>query len=153
MLSPGDSAPDFTLPDLQGNNRSLKDFTTSKPALVTLFKIGCPVCQMALPYLERLAKSDNIELIAISQDDAEGTEEFRAAYGVTFSTLLDDQRSYPVSNAFGITHVPSMFLIEPGGQIALSVSGFSKKDLEAVASLAGTPIFQPGENVPAWKAG
>src|SRR3954451_9270622 len=148
MLSPGDAAPDFTLLDVQGNKRSLKDFTATKPALVALFKISCPVCQMALPYLERLAKSDNLEVVAISQDDVEGTEEFRAAYGITFPTLLDDERSYAVSNAFGITHVPSMFLIEPGGEISMSVSGFSKKDLEAVGRMAETPVFRAGENVP-----
>lgn len=153
MLSAGDAAPDFTLPDLQGNQRSLKEFTENKPALIVLYKMSCPVCQKTLPFLERLAQSDNLELVAISQDDAEGAEEFRAAFGITFATLLDDQRSYPVSNAFGITHVPSMFLVEPGGQIAMAVAGFSKKDLESVAAIAGTPIFLPGENVPAWKAG
>jgi len=154
MLGVGDQAPDFTLEDIHGVKRSLKDFTSTKAVLLTLYKISCPVCQLTLPYLERLAHTDNLELITISQDDAEATQEFRKAYGLTLTTLLDDgHRGYAVSNAFGITHVPSMFLVEPGGRISMAVAGFSKRDMEAVANLAGTGIFRPGENVPEWKSG
>jgi peroxiredoxin len=116
--------------------------------------MSCPVCQFTLPFLERISKSDNIETVAISQDDLEATEEFRAASGITLTTLLDEARTgYPVSNAFGITHVPSMFLVEPGGNISMAVSGFSKRDLEAVGDLAGVQPFRDGEKVPDWKSG
>jgi peroxiredoxin len=133
---------------------SLKEITATKAALVTLFKISCPICQLTLPFLERMAKTDNFEMIGISQDDAEATQQFRERYGLTFTTLLDeDHAGYPVSNAFGITHVPSMFLVEPDGQISMAVSGFSKKDIEAVGKLAGIDPFHPGEKVPDWKPG
>jgi hypothetical protein len=73
---------------------------------------------------------------------------------VTFPTLLDQAKeSYPASNAFGITNVPTMFLVEPDGHIASAFSGFSKRDLEALGQRAGVPAFRPDENVPEWKAG
>ncbi len=143
MLGVGTDAPD-----------ELKVYAASKPALFMLFKISCPVCQMAAPVVQRLSASSKIEVIGISQDDEEGTEEFREAFGVTFPTLLDDaDRDYRLSNALGITHVPAMFLVEPGGRIAMAVAGFSKRDLEAVGRLAEVPPFREGEKVPEWKSG
>jgi peroxiredoxin len=154
MLGTGDSAPDFQLEDTFGKQRSLKDYLTTKPALLAFFKSNCPVCQLTFPFLERLSKSDNMELIAISQDNLATTEEFRSEFGITFTTVLDvAERGYAVSNAFDIGYVPSLFLVEPDQQISLSVSGFSKKDLETLGRMAGVEVFQPAESVPEFKAG
>ena len=154
MLGVGDTAPDFHLKDVQGQEKALPDLIAAKPALIAFFKISCPVCQYTLPFLERLAKSDNIDVMGISQDDRESTEEFRRELGITFPTLLDEsRRGYPASNGFGITHVPSLFLVEPGGGISLSGEGFSRRDLEAVGRIAGLEPFQPGEKIPDFKAG
>jgi hypothetical protein len=69
-------------------------------------------------------------------------------------TLLDrEEAGYPASNRFGITHVPSLFLVEPDGVISLASDGFVKKDLETIGKRAGVKPFGPDENVPEWKAG
>ncbi len=154
MLAVGDTVAPFQLQDIHGREKTLESFIATKPALITLFKVSCPVCQMTLPYLERISKSDTLEVIAISQDDLDATQAFRERFGVTFTTLLDESRKgYPVSNAFGITSVPSLFLVEPGGAIAMAGEGFSKRELESVGKLAGVEPFKPGENVPELKAG
>lgn len=154
MLRVGDQAPEFQLEDMLGTQQSLKDLTATKPVLLAFFKISCPVCQFTLPFLERLSKSDNVEFIAISQDDPAATEEFRKAFGVTFTTLLDPKkRGYPASNGFEISHVPSLFLVAPGGQIEMAVEGFSRHDLESLGNLAGLEPFRPDEKVPEWKSG
>jgi peroxiredoxin len=153
MLAAGDRAPAFSLLDLSGARYSLAELLRHGPALVTLYKVGCPVCQLTLPYLERISHG-GIQSVAISQDDAAATARFISAFGVSMLTLLDTYESgYTVSNAFGITHVPSLFLVETDGVISLAGSGFRKTELEALAARAGTPIFRPDENVPAWKAG
>ncbi len=54
---------------------------------------------------------------AISQDDRRNTEAFLNEYGVTFPTLLDDPNGYAVSNAYGLTNVPTVFLIGQDGEI------------------------------------
>lgn len=154
MLGVGDTIPDFQLQDVNGRAKSLADLTSLKPALFALFKVSCPVCQFTFPFLERLSKSDNVEVVAISQDDLSSTERFRERFGVTFTTLLDEEsKGYPVSNAFAVTSVPSLFLVEPGGAIGLAGEGFSKRDLEAVGRLVGIEPFEPGEKVPELKAG
>jgi peroxiredoxin len=154
MLSPGQSAPEFTLKDLAGQPASLSQITASKPALITFLKISCPVCQLALPFIDRMSKSARLEMVAVSQDGPEATQEFNEAFGVTFRTVLDEAgQGYPVSNAFGITHVPSMFVVEPGGAITMAVAGFSRQDLEAIGKRAGVSPFREGDEVPDWKPG
>lgn len=151
MLRVGARAPEFQLPDLDGAQQTLGGILETGPALVTFFKVSCPVCQYTFPFLERLhqgAKSGAVQIVAISQDKAGATQEFCREYGVTFTTLLDDPASYPVSNAFAIANVPSLFLIEADGAVSLSEAGFSRRVLEAVGQRAGVVPFRPGESVP-----
>jgi peroxiredoxin len=99
--------------------------------------------------LQRIANS-GLQIVAISQDDASPTTGFANAFGIRMLTLLDTPKSgYPVSNDFGITNVPSLFMIETDGAISYAGSGFQKTELEALSARAGSPIFRPDEDVPA----
>lgn len=154
MLNAGDQAPAFRLTDVQGREKTLQDFIGAKPALLALFKVSCPVCRFTFPFLERLSKSDNLEVVAISQDSLNDTEAFRRELGITFTTLLDERKKgFPASNAFGISHVPSLFLVDTAGEISIAESGFSKRDLEAIGRIAGVEPFRPAEKIPEFKAG
>lgn len=153
MIPTGESAPDFTLPGLDGKPVSLTALLRDGPALLVFFKASCPVCQLTLPFLNRLLDSA-VSVTAISQDDAITTQRFRAHFGVTVPALLDDEDSgYPVSNVYRITNVPSLFLVEPDGGISLAVNGFSKADLLTIAARAKVELFRPDEQVPEWRPG
>ena len=153
MLKAGMKAPAFTLDDAAGGKRSLAEILARGPALIALYKISCPVCQLTMPFLDRIAKG-SLQVIGISQDDDRATEKFRKAYAPDLPTLLDrDREDYPASNAFGISHVPSMFLIERDGTISKSWEGFVKRDMESLGERAGVAPFRPDEKVPEWKAG
>ena len=153
-LESGSRAPSFKLKSIDGVTQSLEEILAKGPVLLAFFKISCPVCQLALPYLERLAASPSLQVVAISQDDAAATSGFRQRFGITFPALLDQSKEgYPASNAYGITTVPSLFLVEKDGGIASSSTGFSKRDLESLGDRAGIQTFRPEENVPEWKAG
>ncbi len=156
MLEAGARAPVFDLADLGGTRQTLAGILARGPALVAFFKVSCPVCQYTLPFLERLhqgGKPGALQMIAISQDKAGATEQFNRDYGITFTTLLDDTDRYPVSNAFAITNVPSLFLIETDGSISASESGFSKRILETAGARAGASAFKRGESVPESRPG
>jgi peroxiredoxin len=154
LAGSGAQAPAFQLAGLDGAQHSLAEILKKGPALLAFYKISCPVCQLTAPYLERLAASESIQVIGISQDDDSSTRGFNQRFGVTFPTLVDpSKQDYPASNAYGITSVPSLFLLEQDGTISKSFSGFSKRDLEALGERAGVPPFGPGDNVPEWKAG
>ncbi|SRR5579871_699617 len=150
----GAAAPSFKLKVLEGDALTLQEILARGPALLAFYKVSCPVCQLTFPYLERLGVSSKIQVIGISQDDESSTRAFNQRYGVTFPTLLDScKEGYPASNAFGITSVPALFLVEPGGEVSRAVAGFSKRDMESLGERAGVKTFRPEDNVPEWKAG
>src|ERR1700683_3843074 len=111
-LPTGTKAPDFSLPALDGGQFSLQDALRAGPVLVAFFKVSCPTCQYAFPYLERIHRAHrdgNISMVGISQNNRADTTAFLKQYGVTFRVLVDDPNGYAVSNAYGLTNVPTLF--------------------------------------------
>ena len=99
-------------------------------------------------------KPGRLPVYGISQNNPRDTRDFAKRYGITFPMLLDlESTGFPVSNAYGITSVPTMFLIEPDGSIAQIIHGWHKQDMAALGATSGVSVFRPGENVPEWKAG
>src|SRR5882757_2249792 len=162
-LDHGQAAPAFSLKDLDGKTYSLPALLEKGPVVAAFFKISCPVCQFTFPFLERLYKrygSDTVTFLGISQDDARSTTRFAKEYGVTFPIVIDDESGYVVSNAYGLTNVPTIFLIDTDATVKVSSMGFDKKDLEAIGAnlaerekIALAPLFGPDEVVPANKPG
>ena len=96
----------------------------------------------------------------ISQNDKKDTAAFDIEFGITFPLLLDDTRTYPVSNAYGLTTVPTIFWIEPDGEIEISSVGWVRSDFERINQRmaertqgAQMAIFRPGEEVRDFRAG
>jgi peroxiredoxin len=154
LLDAGSPVPDVGLKLLSGGKVTLREIAVRGPALLAFFKISCPVCQLTFPFLERLHAAGTLAVYGISQNDARDTREFNEDFGITFPALLDDQDSgFPASNAFGISSVPTLFLVERDGAISHVIEGWRKKEMEFLAAKAGVPVFRQGDNVPEWKAG
>src|SRR6266581_9809368 len=158
----GNTAPGFSLKALDNKEYSLNTLLERGPVVAAFFKISCPVCQFTFPFLERLYKrygDDRATFLGISQEDARATKDFAREYAVNFPLVLDEN-SYPVSNAYGLTNVPTIFLIDTDGTVTVSSMGFDKKDLETIAAelaqrrkISLAPLFRPDEVVPANKPG
>src|SRR5260221_2658766 len=113
----GNLAPGFSLKALDNKEYSLSTLMKRGPVVAAFSKISCPVCQFTFPFLERLHKrygGDGAAFLGISQDDARDTRDFVKEFGVTFPMLLDDD-GYIISNAYGLTSVPTIFLIDTEG--------------------------------------
>ena len=160
----GTIAPNFALRSLDKKEFLLSAALQKGPALLAFFKIGCPVCQFTFPFLERLFqryKGPGLSIVGISQNGPEKTLKFNHEYGVTFPVLLDEEsKGYLVSNAYGLTNVPTILLLDTDGSALVSSTGFVKADLESIAAriaervkLAKAPLFLPSESVPANKPG
>src|SRR5205085_2305682 len=120
---------------------SLNIARKATPVLLAFFKVGCPTCQYAFPYLERISKAyskDKLSVVGISQDTRENTLEFMNKFGITFPVLLDDTKKYPASNAYGLNHVPSIFLVSTLGKIELTTVGWVKEEIEKLNRQAAT---------------
>ena len=162
-LATGKKAPDFSLKTLGGKQFSLSEALGRGPVLLAFFKISCPVCQYAFPFLERLYKAykqKGYTLAGVSQNDAKETAAFNKEFGVTFPVLLDDTRTYPVSNAYGLTNVPTLFWIASESEIEISSVGWLKADFEeinrrmaSVGNFSVVPVFKPDEEVADFRAG
>lgn len=155
-------APDFALPTMDGTEFSLRASLNDGPVILAFFKISCPVCQYAFPYLERMhqaLKERGVKIVGVSQDDRRHTAEFTRAFGITFPIVLDDTDRYDVSNAYGLTNVPTVFDIDEEGVIQTTSVGWSRADLEAIyrrhadGSELANPLFKPAEKIADFKGG
>jgi len=159
-LAEGTKSPLLTLKATDGIGYSLADALQQNPLVVlAFFKVSCPVCQLAFPFLERLHRSyPSLPIWGISQDDSDATDAFARMFGVTFPMLLDTDLSSTVN--YGLTNVPTFFVISKNQIIAQTSVGFSKADLEKLnTTLANTsartevPLFTAADQVPAMKPG
>ena len=161
-LKAGAKAPEFTLTGIDGTSRSLSH-GDGEPTLLTFFKNTCPTCLLTFPFLQRLHErvaGAPLRFWGISQDSVAETCVFGEEFGLTFPLLPDDP-GYPVSNAYGLANVPTLFLVDAGGTIALTTVGFSRADLEALATefrrrfrIPGvTPLFVEADNAPVMRPG
>ena len=129
-LSPGDPAPDFTLPDADGKPVSLSDFRGRSVVLYCYPAAGTPGCtKQACDFRDDLAalEATGFAVVGISPDKPAKLAKFRDAEGLTFPLLSDENRA--VLTAYGahgekqvygrtVTGViRSTFVIDPDGRI------------------------------------
>lgn len=155
-LTVGKAAPEVSLPDMRGKQFSLRDALKHGPVVLAFFKVTCPVCQYAMPFLERIhrAHQGKAQIVAVSQHPKKETQLFLREYKITMPVLLDDPEHYPASNAYRLTNVPTVFLIAPGGEIEVSSVGWDRKDIEKINrrvaeqfSLPVPALFHRGEDI------
>jgi peroxiredoxin len=161
-INPGNKAPSFSLKGLDGKDYSLDLLLKKGPVVAAFFKVSCPVCQFTFPFLERIQKryaGDNVTILGISQDDAKATQKFASEFSPTLPIALD-AKGYLTSNAYGLTSVPTIFLIDTDRSVKVTCMGFEKRGLEDIAAalaerrkIAATSLFLPSESVPAHKPG
>jgi peroxiredoxin len=160
-LAAGKKAPAFKLKDLEGRSHS-PDLRDRDLALLVFYHRECPVCQFSAPFIARIAdtiKSPQIKIWGISQDPEDESEVFANEKGLRMPILVDEP-PYPVSNAYEITNVPTLFVIDGKHTIIKNCVGFSKADFSEIARMladrAGVEppdLFTGRSDVPALKPG
>ncbi|MCW4352124.1 thioredoxin-dependent thiol peroxidase [Hoyosella sp. YIM 151337] len=129
-LSPGDAAPDFTLPNADGNPVSLGDYRGRKVIVYFYPAAGTPGCtKQACDFRESLSElnSAGIDVIGISPDKPEKLAKFRDAESLSFPLLSDPAKSTLAAwGAFGEKKlygktvqgvIRSTFLVDENGKI------------------------------------
>ena len=164
-IAAGQAAPPFSLGSTDGKTRSLREGLAQGPVLTAFFKVSCPVCQYAFPFLERMyrqlrsAGAKEPQIWGIVQDDAGHGKSFSKEFGITFP-ILTDEEPFELSSEYGLNFVPSIFLITPNGKVEIASDGFTRVDLVAMQKSLAThysvnppALFQPSDRVPEFKPG
>ena len=110
MLQAGVKAPDFTLQDQSGRERSLRDFLGRRVILYFYSKdmtAGCTkqACGFAELYPQFAEK--NAEVIGVSRDTAASHKRFAEKYGLPFVLLADPDRQ--VIGAYDVWKEKTMY--------------------------------------------
>ena len=95
LLNIGDKAPDFTLPDKNGNPVSLSDFAGQKVVLYFYPRDNTPgctrqACGFAFHYAEFQRRG--VQVIGVSKDSVASHQKFADKYDLNFILLADPQR-------------------------------------------------------------
>lgn len=160
-LEIGSTAPSFTLQGLDEGTRSLDDLAQGALLLLVFYHSGCPTCQLSMPFVGNLAravKSGRVLIWGVSQDDEDESQRFAHAKGLEMPVLVDPE-PYKVSQVYGLTNIPTLFLIDSRRRIIDQCVGFAKVDFtriaDTVAGHAGisTPDIYGGQQVPAMAYG
>ncbi|OUQ39304.1 thioredoxin-dependent thiol peroxidase [Gemmiger sp. An120] len=94
MLEVGTKAPDFTLPDKNGNPVSLSDFAGKRVVLYFYPRDNTPGCtRQACGFAQNydVFKELGVEVIGVSKDSAASHEKFAAKYELPFILLSDPE--------------------------------------------------------------
>jgi thioredoxin-dependent peroxiredoxin len=147
-LSPGDTAPDFTLSDADGKDVSLHDFRGRRVVVYFYPAAMTPGCtKEACDFRDSLSslQAAGIDVVGISPDKPEKLVKFRERDGLTFPLLSDPSRSvleaygaYGEKTMYGkkVTGViRSTFVVDPDGK--LERAQYNVKATGHVAKLRG----------------
>jgi cytochrome c biogenesis protein CcmG/thiol:disulfide interchange protein DsbE len=137
--------PNAEFTDAEGQAHDLKSIVADGPLLLGIYKSSCASSKQMFPFLERLHerhRADGLTVLGISQDSANITRSFARRYGITFPLLLEGD-DYPVSRAFDIMATPTVFLIEPSGNVAYATMGFTKPALDGLGDAVADALGKP----------
>lgn len=114
-------APGFTLKDLAGNKVSLQDFK-GKIVLLNFWTTWCPSCIIEMPEINSTYskyKDKGFVVLAVNitaqEKSSKVVEEFIEEKGYGFPVLMDEEGE--VSLTYGISSIPTSFIIGPEGEI------------------------------------
>ena len=96
MLEVGTPAPDFALPDQQGNIHRLSDYRGKKVILYFYPKDNTPGCsKQACSYSDNIGlfTDKNVTVLGISRDSVNSHLKFAEKFGLNFTILSDPELS------------------------------------------------------------
>ena len=150
MLSPGDAAPDFTLPDQHGNDVTLSDLRGAPVVVYFYPRADTPGCTtQACGVRDHSADyaAAGATVLGISPDPPSAVAKFAGKYSLEFPLLADEDHA--VADAYGTWGEKKMygktyygvrrstFILDPDGKIAHVIPKASPKthDEEVLAAL------------------
>ncbi|MEX0663452.1 MAG: redoxin domain-containing protein [Acidimicrobiia bacterium] len=150
MLGTGAAAPTFTLSQLGGGEVS--DPWRDGPLVLAFFKTSCPVCRMSAPMMQAMAES-GARVVAIGEDPPAELEEFAGEEGLAVP-ILTEPVPYPVSDAYDLDTVPSLFLVDRDGTVLDTTVSWDRVGWNRLSTAAGgAEVSHDGDGRPPQRPG
>lgn len=142
-------APAFSLKDLDGNTISLESLK-GKVVVVDFWATWCGPCKASFPGMQdavnKYANADDVVFLFVdtwerADDKAKNARDFIKAQGYSFHVLLDEENK--VVENFGVSGIPTKFIIDKNGNIRFKSVGFGGdndalvEELSLMIELAG----------------
>jgi cytochrome c biogenesis protein CcmG/thiol:disulfide interchange protein DsbE len=131
-----DTAPNFTLEDINGDVFELEENFGDGPILISFWATWCKPCKEELPHLQDLLdkyKEKGLKVLAISTDSEKSiakVKPFIKSQNYSFEVLYDTNSE--VANMYAARVVPFTVIVNKNGEIVYQNTGYSKGDeLEA----------------------
>ena len=125
MIKAGERAPEFTLPDDTGKDRSLTELLSTGAIVLYFypadFTPGCTRQACALRDLHSEIESAGLRVVGVSPQSPASHAKFRAKYNLPFVLLSDEHRTvikmYGVNGPLGVGVRRASYLIDAGRRI------------------------------------
>ncbi len=131
---PGEAAPGFQLPQIDGSARlDLQEFR-GRVTYVDFWASWCGPCRQSMPLYESLQAEfsrEDFAIVAINVDEFQAdAEQFLAAHPVSYTVLMDP--SGDTASRWQIKVMPSSFLLDDKGKIIKAYAGFEPEHIETI---------------------
>ena len=124
-VEPGVAAPEFTLPQLNGDAVSLSSLRGG-PVIIEFWATWCGPCRYSTPSLEaiyRRYKDRGVMVLLINQ--GESPEQVRAWAGSRFTAPILLDRDGAVGARYGVAGIPRLLIIDRDGHLLYDHSGYA----------------------------
>lgn len=115
-----DTVPDLTLPDLAGQQKSLRDFR-GHPLIINFWATWCAPCRREMPLLQRLRRShrgDGLEVVGIAVDFRAAVADYVHRQPVDYPLLIGEDSGLAAAEQFGMhTVLPFSVFADAAGRI------------------------------------
>jgi thiol-disulfide isomerase/thioredoxin len=131
----GKPAPDFQLPDLDGEKINLSDFK-GKPVLLNFWASWCHPCEKEMPYLQQVYEEwPELVVLTVNLGDSPSTvNRFMQSHQLSLPVLLDTKQS--LAQKYNVVSIPTTFFIDKDGIARAKIIGSfpSKEAIEKALS-------------------
>ncbi|WP_096434814.1 thiol-disulfide oxidoreductase ResA [Alteribacter populi] len=118
LVDAGDHAPDFALEDMNGDLVHLEELK-GQGVYLTFWATYCTYCRQKMEYLKDHYdeyKDKGVEIIAVNVDESSlQVERYIDRHDVPYPNVID--RGMLVSNAYGISNLPAVLIIDENGSV------------------------------------
>ena len=130
-----DTAPDFTILDMEGKEVKLSDFFGT-PIVLNFWASWCPPCKAELPDFEEACKKYDGDVVFLmvnltdgQRETVEVAKDFIASEGYTFPVYFDTK--YEAAYTYGVSSIPQTYFINADGSLEARATGMiSSSQLE-----------------------